>query len=132
MVAKTVSVGHLGHGMASRAVQQAQDEPVLVSKANRPAAWLISAEQLARVAAARGGDLDLYDRALELLALDLYQRGVLTVAQAASLVGLPLGDFIDLCGRLQVPILWEPDADLQTEAEAAAAIAAASESSKIL
>ena len=42
-MAKTVSVGELGHGGASRAIRAAQREPVLVSKENRPAAWIVSA-----------------------------------------------------------------------------------------
>ncbi|MGH2459930.1 MAG: UPF0175 family protein [Chloroflexota bacterium] len=103
---RTVSVAELGHGGASRAVRDAEQGPVLVSKSNRPTAWIVSAEKLARIASARGVEPDVYERALELLAIDLYRDEVLTLGQAAKLAGLPLGDFIDLCGRLQVPILW--------------------------
>src|SRR5439155_26995628 len=53
-VAKTISVAQLGHGGASRAIRDAEDGAVLVSKENCPAAWIVSAARLARVAAARG------------------------------------------------------------------------------
>lgn len=114
---KTVSVARLGHGGASRAIRDAQQEPVLVSKENRPAAWIVSAEKLAQVAAARSGELDVYQRTLELLAVELYRSETLTLGQAAKLAGLSLGDFIDLCGRLRVPILWESERDLAVEVE---------------
>ena len=128
-MAKTVSVGQLGHGGASRAIREAQDAPVLVSKENRPAAWILSAAKLAEVAAARGDDAAaIYQRALEVLAAEHYRQGVLTLGQAARLAGLSLSDFIDLCGRLQIPILWPsregPKADLHT----AAALASTSSS----
>ncbi len=103
-MAKTVSVAQLGHGRAFQVVRDTQREPVLVSKENRPAAWIVSAEALAQVAAVRGVEPDVYHQALELLALDLYRDQVLTLGRAARLAGLPLGDFIDLCGRFQVPV----------------------------
>lgn len=116
---KTVSVAQLGHGGASRAVREAQEEgPVLVSKENRPAAWIMSAEKLAQVAAARGEEAaGAYQRALELLAVELYRDATLTLGQGAKLAGLLLGDFIDLCGQLRVPVLWEPGGDIEAEAE---------------
>ena len=119
---KTVSVAELGHGGASRAVREAQQEPVLISKENRPAAWIVSAQEVARVAAARGVDPDVSQRALELIALDLYQREVLTLGQAAKLAGMELADFIDLCGALHVPVLWEPKAGIGAEVDAFAAM----------
>jgi hypothetical protein len=115
---KTVSVGQLGHGGASRAIRAAEDSPVLVSKENRPAAWLVSAEQIARVAAARGQEAtDIYQRALELLAIEMYRDGTLTIGQGAKLAGLVLSDFIDLCGRLEVPVLWESSEGLGADVE---------------
>lgn len=117
-MAKTVSVAELGHGGASRAIRAAQEEPVLVSKENRPAAWIVSAERLAEIAAARGADLDVYKQALELIAVELYRDEVLTLGQAAKLAGLPLGDFIDLCGKLGVPVLWVPKGGLAAEVDA--------------
>jgi hypothetical protein len=123
-MSKTVSVAELGHGGASRAIRAAQQEPVLVSKENRPAAWIVSAERLAQVAAARGVAPDVYQHALELIAVDLYRDEVLTLGQAAKLAGLALGDFIDLCGHLQVPVLWEPGAGLTAEIDGAAAMLA--------
>lgn len=114
---KTISVARLSHGGASRAIRDAQQEPVLVSKENRPAAWIVSAEKLAQVAAARSGEQDVYQRTLELLAVELYRSETLTLGQAAKLAGLPLGGFIDLCGRLRVPILWESERGLAAEVE---------------
>ncbi len=104
-MAKSVSVADLGHGGASRAIRAAQYEPVLVSKENRPAAWIVGADRLAEVAAARGVPPDVYERALELIAVDLFREDVLTLGQAAKLAGMPLGEFVDLCGRLHVPVL---------------------------
>ncbi len=122
-MAKTVSVADLGHGRASRAIRDAQQEPVLVSRENRPAAWIVSADKLMQVAAARGVDLDVYQQALELLAVDLFGHEVLTLGQAARLAGLSLGEFIDVCGRLYVPVLWETKEGLEAEVAAAAALA---------
>ena len=115
---KTVSVAELGHGGASRAIREARQEPVLVSKENRPAAWIISAEKLAGVAAARGAEASqVYERALELLAIELYRQAILTLGQASKLAAMPLYDFIGLCGRVQVPLLWEPEGGIQAEVE---------------
>jgi predicted HTH domain antitoxin len=120
-VAKTISVAQLGHGGVSRAIREAEDGAVLVSKENRPAAWIVSAARLARVAAARGVELDVYERALELLAVDLYRQEVVTLGQAARLAGMALGDFIDLCRQLRVPVLWEPPGEIGSEVDALAA-----------
>ena len=117
---KTVSVAELGHGQASRAVRESEHEPVLVSRENRPAAWMVSSSALAEIAAARGVEPDVYQRALELIALDLYRREVLTLGRAARLAGMDLGDFIDLAGRLRIPILWEPEGGLRQEVDAIA------------
>ena len=123
-MAKTVSVAELAHGGASRAIREAQREPVLVSRRDRPSAWIISADRLAEVAAARGADTsELYRRALDLIAVESYRDGTLTLGQAARLVGVPLSDFIDLCGRLHVPVLWESDTGLEAEESAASAAA---------
>ncbi len=115
---KTVSVADLGHGGASRAVREAQHEPVLISKENRPAAWIVNAEDVAKIAAVRGGAPDVYQRALEMIALDLYQREVLTLGQATKLAGMALGDFVDLCGSLRVPVLSEPNEGIGAEVDA--------------
>jgi predicted HTH domain antitoxin len=117
-MAKTVSVAQLGHGAASRAIRDAQHEPVLVSKENRPAAWIVSAERLAQVARSRSAGSDIYERALELVAVELYRDAVLTLGQGAKLASLPLGEFIDLAGQLGVPILWEPSGGLAADVAA--------------
>jgi predicted HTH domain antitoxin len=123
-MAKTVSVAELGHGRASSTVWAAEDEPILVSRENRPAAWLVSAEKLARVAAAHGPEAArIYEQALALLAVDLYRQEVLTLGQGARLAGVQLSDFIDLCARLDVPILWEAGNGLEADVEAAGALA---------
>lgn len=117
-MAKTISVAELTHGGVSRAIRDAQQEPVLVSKENRPAAWIFSAQMLAQAAAARGEEAAAtYQRALELMAVQLYRHETLTLGQGAKLAGLHLSDFIDLCGRMRVPILWEPEGGLEAEVE---------------
>ena len=121
---KTVTVAEMAHGGASRAILEAQQQPVLVSRRDRPSAWILSAAKLAQVASARGTDVsEIYQRALELIALSSYREGHLTLGQAAKLAGLALGDFIDLCGRLHVPVLWEPEGGLESEEMAASAAA---------
>ena len=114
---RTVSVGELGHGGASKAIRDAEQEPVLVSRQNRPAAWILSTERLAQVAAARGESPDAYESALRLIAVDMYRQEVLSLGQAARLAGMWLGDFIDLCGRLRIPVLWEPRGDITAEVD---------------
>jgi hypothetical protein len=114
---KTVSVAQLGHGAASRAIRDAQSEPVLVSKENRPAAWIVSADRLAQVARSRNGG-DVYDRALSVIAVELYRDTVLTLGQGAKLAGLALGDFIDLCADLDVAILSGSEDELLADIEA--------------
>lgn len=120
---KTISVAGLGHGGASRAVRDAEQEPVLISKENRPVAWMLSAEKLAEVAAAQGeGTAGAYRHALWLLAVYLYRDNVLTLGHGAKLAGMSLSDFIDLCGRLQVTVLWEYGGGVEREQAAAAAM----------
>ena len=117
-----ISVGQLGHGAAFRAIREAQDEPVLVSTENRPAAWIVGAQALARVAEARGVAPDVYQQALELIAVDLYRREAMTLGQAAKLAGLQLAAFIDRCGQVGVPILWEPEGGIGHEVDAFKAV----------
>ncbi|MGI8971781.1 MAG: UPF0175 family protein [Dehalococcoidia bacterium] len=111
----------LGNGGAARAIREAQAGPVLVSQESRPAAWIVSFDALAQVAATDSAEPGIYQQTLALLAVDLYQREVLTLGQAALLVGMALSDFIDLCGRLRVPVLWEPKGGIGTEVDALAA-----------
>jgi len=59
---------------------------------------------------------------LDVIAVEQYEHEVLTLGQAATLAGMALGDFIDLCGRLRVPVLWEPKGGLLAEVEAAEAV----------
>lgn len=112
---KTVSVAQLGHGAASRAIRDAQNEPVLVSKENRPTAWIISADRLAKLARSRTAGTDVYDRALAAIVVHLFRDSVLTLGQAAKLAGLALGDFIDLCGDLEVDILSTTEEELNAD-----------------
>lgn len=108
-------IWELSHEGASKVIRTAETEPVLVSKNNEPAVWMVSAEALARVAEHRTGDQEIYRSALQVVAVDLFDRGMLSMGRAARLAGVPLGDFIDLCDRLHVPILREPDAGLVEE-----------------
>jgi hypothetical protein len=117
-MAKTVSVAELAHGGVSRTIREAQQQPVLVSRENRPAAWILSADRLAQVAAAHGKDAaDAYQQAVELIAVESYRQGAITLGQAAKLAGMALGDFVDLCASLDVPVLWEPEGGIGPEAD---------------
>jgi hypothetical protein len=125
---KTISVAELEKRGAADAIQDAEKAPILISKENRPAAWIVSVERLAEVAAARGVSNGVHERALELLAVELYRDNVLTLGQGATLAGLSFDAFVDLCGRLNVPILWPMDGDLGAEVDAMEAALAATRS----
>ena len=47
------------------------------------------------------------------------------LGQAAKLAGIGLGDFIDLCARLRVPVLWEPKTGAERIGAEVEALAAA-------
>ena len=69
---------------------------------------MVSAKELARVATHLEGDDDVYRRTLALVAVDLFDRGTVSMGRAARFAGMNLADFIDLCGQLHVPVLREP------------------------
>jgi hypothetical protein len=117
-MAKTVSVAKLNHGGASQAIRDAQEEPVLVTKENQPAAWIISSDRLAEAAAGNGTDPDVYQKALEAIAIKLYEDETLTLGQAAKLAGMSLHDFIDLCGQHHVSVLWGAAEEILAEVDA--------------
>ena len=96
---------------------------MLVSRENRPAAWIVGAAHLAELAEGSPSSAQAYQRALQLVAVDLYQCQTLTLGHAAKLAGLSLSDFIDFCSRLRVPILWEPEHGVGAELAAAEALA---------
>ncbi|HET8523147.1 MAG TPA: UPF0175 family protein [Thermomicrobiales bacterium] len=129
-MAKTVSVAQLNHGGASRAIRDAEHEPVLVTKENQPAAWIISSDRLAEAAAANGQNPDAYHTALEAIALKLYDDETLTLSQAAKLAGLSLHDFIDLCGLARIPILRGTAAEILADVEALSRISQRSDGSE--
>jgi hypothetical protein len=99
---KTLSTREVNENV-SRALQEAREEPVLVRRGDQPAVWMVSADAVARAA----GDESIYRQVLELVAVDLFDRGTLTMGQAARLLGLPVGAFIKLCDRLGIPVLRE-------------------------
>lgn len=63
------------------------------------------------------GDSAVYDNVLAVVAVDLYSKGVLSIGKAARLAGIPLAEFMLLCGRLQVPVLRVPPEGLEAELE---------------
>ncbi len=115
---KTVTVRELSHEGVSKAIRAAQTEPVLVSKNNEPAVWMVSADALARIATQQTGDQEIYRSTLQAVAVDLFNHDVLSMGRAAQLAGLPLGDFIDLCDRLHVPVLRESETSVAEEVDA--------------
>lgn len=119
---KTITIAELGQDGASRAIGEAEREPVLIKREAEPVAWIISAERLSQAGATAGGERTLYQSALALIAVDLYEQELLTLAQGARLAGIALGDFIDLCSRLSVPILWEPARGIEAEVDALDAV----------
>jgi len=49
------------------------------------------------------------------VAIDLYRRGIISIGRAAEFAGIPLAEFIFLCGTLQIPVLREPPGGLEAE-----------------
>lgn len=82
---KTVTVRELSHEGASKVIRAAQSEPVLVSKNNQPAVWMISADAVARVAEQQPDDQGMYRSTLQVVAVDLFDHGVLSMGRAARL-----------------------------------------------
>ena len=75
---------------------------------------MVSARDMARVATESGGDASR--AALEILAVRLFEVGMLSMNQAAQLAAVTLNDFLTLCDRLQVALVREvDDSELATE-----------------
>ncbi len=55
--------------------------------------------------------------ALMLIAVRLYEKGQLTIGQAADLVGLSKGAFMELLSSYSVPIINHPSTDLDRDIE---------------
>jgi prevent-host-death family protein len=110
---KTVSVRELSQGGASKVVAAAHEGPVLVTKNGEPAAWVIDAAQLAAVGRRLGGSR--YEQAMAALAVDLYDKEVLSLGRAARLAGVPIGELIELAGEMHVPVLRRPPDGLAVE-----------------
>lgn len=112
---KTVPVRELSQNGASRVITMAEAEPVLITKNNEPSVWMVSASAVALASAQLGDDSSNYHEALAVVAVDLYDRGILSIGRAARLAGMPLAEFIFLCGRLHVSVLREPPGGLEAE-----------------
>lgn len=112
---KTVPVRELSQNGASKIIAMAEAEPVLITKNNEPSVWMVSASQVALASAQLGDDSSNYREALAVVAVDLYGRGILSIGRAARLAGIPLAEFIFLCGTLHVSVLREPPGGLEAE-----------------
>ena len=115
---KTISATELANGGAARAIAAAQNEPLLVRAEDGATAWLLNTEALRQAAHERGAAAG-YQRALELLAVALYDDDQLTLSQGGALCGMDIHDFIDLCSRMGVAILRGTAEDVAAEMEAA-------------
>jgi prevent-host-death family protein len=70
---KTVPVRELSQNGASKVIAAAENEPVLVTKNNEPAVWMVSAREVALVSEQLTGDRSVYGGALAVVAVDLYR-----------------------------------------------------------
>jgi predicted HTH domain antitoxin len=102
---KTLTIGEVCRVGVTKAVRTAEQEPVLIRRGDKPAVWMVSARDVARVAHESGGDTSR--AALEILAVRLFDDETLSMNQAAELAGVTLNDFLALCDRLQVPVVQE-------------------------
>jgi len=85
---------------------------------------------MAQAAATMSGAPDLYPTAVRVLAVKLFDDGVLSLGRAAELAGLPLTDFMELCSALHVPVYRTPRHGLDAEVAACDAWIRAGESAK--
>lgn len=102
---KTLTIGEVCREGVTKAVRTAEQEPVLIRRGDKPAVWMVSARDVARVARESGGDMSR--AALEILAVRLFDEETLSMNQAAELAGITLNEFLALCERLQVPVVQE-------------------------
>jgi hypothetical protein len=112
---KAYPVQELSEDGISKAVATAESEPVLVTKDDEPFVWMISAREVTRASAQLGNDRSVYASTLAVIAVDLYRCGDLSIGKAARLAGSPLAEFIQLCGKMDVPVLDEPPGGLDAE-----------------
>lgn len=115
---KIYSVSEIFREVASPMIDEVDQEPVMLLQDGKAVAWLISARQLAQVATKRSEQPDIYEGALVAIAVHLYEQEILTLGQAAQLVELDLGDFINRCADLGVPVLWKSDGGVRAEVNA--------------
>ncbi len=113
-VMKTVSVREMNEN-ASDALQEARRQPVLIRQRDLPAVWMVSADEVARLAQQATGDLELYQAALEIIAVHLFDEDTLSMGQAARLLGISMEAFIELCFRLEVPVLRESEQSIEEQ-----------------
>jgi predicted HTH domain antitoxin len=119
---KTLTIGEVCRDGVTKAVRTAEQEPVLIRRGDKPAVWMVSARDVARIAVESGGDTSR--AALEIVAARLFGDTVLTMNQAAQLAGLTLNDFLTLCDRLHVPVVQEQEQTESGEREPAMAVQA--------
>lgn len=112
---KTYPVQELSEHGVSKALATAESEPVLITKDGEPSVWMISAREVTRASAQLGNDRSVYASALAVIAVDLYRCGDLSIGKAARLAGSPPAEFIQVCGKMDVPALREPPGGLDAE-----------------
>lgn len=112
---KSISAREMSQNGASKVIAAAQSEPVLITKNNEPSAWVVSARDVALVSERLSGDDSVYRDTLAAVAAHLYSRDLLSIGRAARLAGMPLADFILLCGKVNAPVLREPPEGLEAE-----------------
>lgn len=103
---KTLSVRELASGV-SQALHDVEDSPVLILNRNEPAAWIVSADSVARAADEDALAGRLYQHALQVVAAQLFDEQVLTMGQAAHVAHLSVSQFMELCARLEIPVIRE-------------------------
>lgn len=115
---KVISVKEIARGGVSRVVRDAEREPVLVSRDDEPAVWMISARELARIMNEAQPNTDPRAGAAALIALHLFDLGAVSLGRAAHLAGLALPDFIALCDSMGVAVFRAPEGGIGREVDA--------------
>lgn len=113
---KTLSVREVNENV-SKALQEARHQPVLVRHADQPAVWMVSAAEVACAAGGAATEENVYMHVLEIIAVNLFDQGLLSMGQAARLLGISINDFIGLCDRLEAPVLRELDRTLEEQVD---------------
>ena len=112
---RTISITEMSSKGISGALRQATEEPILVSREGEPFVFIVDAAAVLGMGQGPGSSPEVSAR--QLLAVHLFDQGTLSIGRGARLAGLGVSEFVNLCDRLQIPILRQPAEELEKEVD---------------